>query len=175
MTATAKLISDFYTAFARRDHETMAGCYSDSATFSDPVFPKLDSDHVRAMWRMFCTRSADLAVTFSGVEADDRRGSAHWEATYTFSPTGRRVHNRIAAAFTFADGRIERHRDSFDFYNWARMALGPTGWVLGWTPALRAKVRKQAAAQLERFISDEEGRVPSSEDASPAPSAGDTA
>lgn len=150
------LIDGFYRAFAARDHAAMAACYADEATFSDPVFPHLDAREARAMWRMFCERGTDLEVTWSDVSADGSKGSARWEARYTFAPTGRRVHNRIAASFDIVDGKIVRHVDRFDFYRWARMALGPLGTALGWTPLVRRKVQRQARAQLDRFASSSE-------------------
>jgi ketosteroid isomerase-like protein len=145
-----QLITNFYSAFAAGDHGTMAAAYADDATFSDPVFPNLDADEVRAMWRMFCTSGNDIEVSFDAVQADDRAGSASWEAIYAFPKTGRRVHNKIAASFLFRDGRIVRHRDAFDLYRWTRMALGPVGVALGWTPIVKNQVRSQAAAQLRR-------------------------
>ena len=79
--------------------------------------------------------------------------SAHWEATYRFSASGRMVHNSIEAEFEFdAAGLISSHRDRFDFWRWTRQALGLPGLLLGWTPMLRAKVRAQAAKGLARFI-----------------------
>jgi len=146
-----ELISRFYSAFASGDHETMASSYTDDATFSDPVFPHLFADEVRAMWRMFCTSGNDIKVSFSDVKADDRTGSARWDAVYRFPKTGRPVHNKISASFDFRDGRIQRHEDTFDFYAWTRMALGPVGIALGWTPVVRGQVRKQAASQLHHF------------------------
>ena len=38
-------------------------------------------------------------------------GRAHWEADYTFSSTGRKVHNVIDATFEFEGGLIRAHRD----------------------------------------------------------------
>lgn len=152
MHPNAELISNFYSAFATGDHITMEGSYADRATFSDPVFPHLDADQVRAMWRMFCTSGNEITVTFSDVVADDSTGSAHWEAVYAFPKTGRTVHNRIEAGFTFADGLITSHRDTFDLYAWTRMALGPIGTALGWTPMIQTQVRKQARSQLDRFM-----------------------
>ncbi|MEL6189188.1 MAG: nuclear transport factor 2 family protein, partial [Myxococcota bacterium] len=102
----AKLIETFYTAFGNRDAETMAGCYHDDATFTDPAFVGLDANGVRNMWRMLVERGKDLEIQFSGVEADDQRGKAHWVATYTFSATGRKVKNEIDATFEFKDGKI---------------------------------------------------------------------
>lgn len=154
MDANADLVTRFYTAFAARDHETMAACYADDATFSDPVFPSLDADEVRAMWRMFCTSGNDIAVSFSDVEADDSVGSAKWEAIYVFPKTGRGVHNKIKASFRFRDGLIVHHRDDFDLYRWSRMALGPLGTALGWTPLVKNQIRAQAASQLRRFRTD---------------------
>jgi hypothetical protein len=153
MHANAQLLHDFYGAFAKRDHETMAGCYADGARFDDPVFPNLSAAEVRAMWRMLCERGADLEVVFSGIEADDERGKAHWEADYTFSATGKKVHNVIDASFRFEGGKIVRHEDVFDFWAWSRQALGAVGLLLGWTPILRNKVSGQAGAQLKKFMS----------------------
>jgi ketosteroid isomerase-like protein len=146
-----QLIDRFYSAFAAGDHTTMAACYADDARFSDPVFPDLDADGVRAMWRMFCTGGSDIQVSHTNVTADDSSGSAHWEAVYQFPKTGRRVHNKIDASFEFRDGLIVRHRDHFDFYRWSRQALGPVGLALGWTPIVKNQVRQQAAKQLSRF------------------------
>lgn len=155
MHQNAEIIHRFYAAFAARDHQTMAECYRPGAVFSDPAFPHLEGEKIAAMWRMLCLRGTDLELTFSDVEADESRGSARWEAKYTFSATGRKVHNRIAASFELADGGIVKHHDVFDFYRWTRMALGPVGTVLGWTGFLQNKVRRQAGQQLARFIARE--------------------
>ena len=147
-----ELITGFYEAFADGTYLTMEHAYADNARFSDPVFPDLSAAEVRAMWRMFCTSGNEIKVTFSDVKADDTTGSAHWEAVYAFpKPGGRTVHNVIEARFEFADNTIVRHVDSFDLNKWTRMALGPVGVLLGWTPMVKKKVRAQAAARLDSF------------------------
>jgi hypothetical protein len=84
--------------------------------------------------------------------SDITEASAHWEAHYRFSATGRLVHNRIDAAFTFdAQGLILTHRDRFDFWAWSRQALGTPGLLLGWSGFLRQKVRTQAAKSLAHY------------------------
>ncbi len=107
------------------------------------------------MWAMLCARGKDLAVEWRDVRADDRAGSAHWEARYTFSATGRPVHNVIDAEFTFRDGRIATHVDRFDFWRWSRMALGMKGALLGWSPLVRNAVRRQARRGLDAWIARE--------------------
>lgn len=104
------------------------------------------------MWRMLCARGKDLTLVFSGIQADDERGRAHWEADYTFSATGRHVHNVIDATFTFRGGKILTHTDSFDLHGWTRQALGPAGLLLGWTSFLQNKVRRTAMDGLEKFV-----------------------
>ena len=151
MHPNAQLLTDFYEAFDRHDGKAMAAAYHDDATFSDPVFPDLDAGGVRAMWQMLTSRSDDLRVEFSGIEADDTTGRAHWEAWYTFTTTGRKVHNIIDATFEFRDGKIVRHVDEFDFWRWSREALGLTGVLLGWTPIVRNKVQRTAGSQLEKW------------------------
>jgi ketosteroid isomerase-like protein len=145
------LIEKFYTAFQQRDYEGMIACYHPEIHFSDPVFTDLHGKQAGAMWHMLCKRGQDLQIVFDDIWADERNGRAHWEATYTFS-TGRKVHNVVDAAFAFQDGLIIRHQDSFDFWRWARMALGPMGWFLGWTPLVQNRVRKTALVGLEKFM-----------------------
>jgi ketosteroid isomerase-like protein len=146
------LIRRFYEAFAKRDAETMATCYAPNVRFTDPVFRELVGDRASGMWRMLTGRAHDLKVEASGFRADDREGSAHWEAHYTFSATGRKVHNVIDARFEFAEGLITRHVDTFDFWRWSRQALGPMGMVLGWSPIVRNKVCTNAAKGLDVFM-----------------------
>ncbi len=152
--ANAALIDRFYTAFAARDHAAMAACYGPDPSFSDPVFQDLRGDEVTAMWRMLCTRGTDLELEHSDVRTDGDRGSAHWDAHYTFSATGRHVHNSIDAGFVFADGLIAEHRDRFSLWRWSRQALGPVGLALGWSPPVQNKVRAQARESLREFMAD---------------------
>jgi ketosteroid isomerase-like protein len=152
----AATIERFYAAFAALDAAAMAACYAPNASFQDPVFTLEGRDNVGAMWAMLCAATRDRGreawkLEWRDVHAEGDAGAAHWEAHYLFSATGRRVHNRIDAAFRFRDGLIVEHRDRFDFWAWSRQALGMPGLLLGWTPMLRNKVRAQAATKLALF------------------------
>jgi len=151
-----KLIQKFYASFQKRDHQRMAECYHDDVEFSDPVFTELKGVRAKAMWRMLCERGKDLEITVSGISADDHAGKAHWEAIYTFSQTGRKVHNKIDATFQFSHGKIIKHQDTFDLWKWAGMALGFKGSLLGWLPAVHSTIRKGAGKSLETFIEQRE-------------------
>lgn len=146
-----ELIERFYTAFQRRDAETMVACYADDAVFSDPAFGELRGEEVRDMWRLLVARAQDLSLTFEGVDADDTNGRAHWTASYVFSQTGRPVVNRIDARFVFHDGRIVEHRDTFDLWSWMRQAMGVRGTLLGWSPLVQRAIRTQARRGLDLY------------------------
>ncbi|MBA3818811.1 MAG: nuclear transport factor 2 family protein [Deltaproteobacteria bacterium] len=147
----AQLIETFYTAFQKRDAEGMVRCYHPAIRFSDPVFHTLEGPRAGAMWRMLCERATSLEVTFRDVRADATTGSAHWEARYLFSATGRQVHNVVDAAFEFQDGKISRHADTFDLWRWAGMALGPKGRLLGWLPPIQKAIHQKAVRGLAAF------------------------
>lgn len=147
-----ELIHTFYTAFQRKDGAAMAACYDSEATFSDPVFVGLKGAQVGSMWQMLCERGKDLTLAFNNVQANDETGSAHWEADYSFSRSGRKVHNVIEAAFVFRNGKILKHTDSFDLWRWAGMALGLQGQLLGWAPPVQAAIRKNAMDGLESYM-----------------------
>jgi len=152
MHPNAQLIEKFYTAFQSRDADAMCACYHPEVTFTDPAFGTLHGAQAASMWRMLVERGKDLQVTFRDVQADETRGSAHWEARYTFSKSRRPVHNIIEAEFVFKDGLILQHTDRFSFSRWASQALGSLGALLGWTPFLQSAVRKNALRGLEKFM-----------------------
>lgn len=152
MHPNAELIERFYTSFQRRDAEGMVACYDPAIVFSDPVFQTLGGGRAGAMWRMLVGRSKDIEISFRDIQADDERGAAHWEATYTYSATGRKVHNVIDASFRFQDGRILAHQDTFDIWKWAGQALGPSGALLGWTPFMQSTIRRRAAQSLDVYM-----------------------
>ena len=148
--ANRALIERFYRAFQQRDGAAMTNLYHAQATFDDPAF-SLRGEQIGKMWRMLCSRGADLRIEFANVQADDAGGSVDWQAWYTFSASGRPVHNIIHARLRFADDLIIEHIDDFDFWRWSRQALGPAGLLLGWSSVLKRKVRNQARLALDRF------------------------
>ena len=152
MQPNAQLIEKFYSSFQSHNADGMVACYHPEITFTDPAFGTLRGAQAASMWRMLVERGKDLQVTFSNVQADDSRGSAHWEAKYPFGPKRRPVHNVIEAEFVFKDGLIFQHTDRFNFWRWSGMALGVTGTLLGWTPMIQSAVRKNALGGLEKFI-----------------------
>ena len=148
-----ELIERFYTAFQRRDAETMVACYADDVVFSDPAFGELRGDEARDMWRMLVAGAQDFSLTFDSVTADEHTGRAHWEAGYLFGQTGRPVVNRIDARFAFRDGLIVEHRDNFNLWLWMRQAMGVRGALLGWSPLVQRMLRAQARRGLSLYRS----------------------
>jgi ketosteroid isomerase-like protein len=151
MPSSVELIHGFYKAFQRRDWKKMAACYAPDATFKDEVFD-LQGPEIGAMWRMLCERGKDLKLEFSRVEGNTKSASAHWEAWYTFTPTGRKVHNVIDASFTLKGGLITRHVDSFDLHAWSAQALGAKGKLLGGLGLVKNGIRKNARKTLDSFM-----------------------
>lgn len=150
-------IERLYKAFADCNGAAMTACYAPGAHFHDPAFGDLEGDDIGAMWRMLTGRAKDLQIELRTHEADENAGTAHWVARYTFS-TGRPVVNDIRARFRFdAEARIVDHVDEFDFRNWAKQALGPSGNLVAWLPPLRRKARAKALEQLATYKRDETG------------------
>ena len=145
----------FYDAFALGDWHTMGLLYAQHATFSDPAFPSLNADEVRAMWHMLLSRAHDLSLNYNVVAESEGGARVVWVASYTFGATGRPVTNRIVTEMRFAAGRIVQQVDRFNFWRWSRQALGLPGLLLGWTPMLQAKVSKQAMSGLHKFMQQE--------------------
>jgi hypothetical protein len=155
--ANKATIERFYAAFGECNGAAMTACYAPGAHFRDPAFGDLEDGDIGAMWRMLTGRAKDLVIELHEHEAGEETGSAHWIARYTFS-TGRPVVNDIQASFRFDDaGLIVDHVDEFDFHNWAKQALGPSGHLVALLPPLRKKARAKALEQLSAYKRDETG------------------
>jgi ketosteroid isomerase-like protein len=155
--ANQATIERLYAAFGDCNGAAMTACYAPGAHFRDPAFGELEGEDIGAMWRMLTGRAKDLKIELHEHEAGEETGSAHWIARYT-SSTGRPVVNDIRASFRFdAGGLISNHVDEFDFRNWAKQALGPSGNLVAILPPLRSKVRAKALAQLTTFKREETG------------------
>jgi ketosteroid isomerase-like protein len=145
-----QLIINFYNSFAIGDAEGMIVNYADDTAFEDPAFGLLNGNDAKNMWRMLL-KNVELKVTADNIKADNDTGSADWVAVYKFSLTGREVTNKVSAKFEFKDGKITKHHDYFNFWKWAAQAFGFKGYLLGWTPLMKNKVRQQALARLSKF------------------------
>jgi hypothetical protein len=155
----------FYEAFMVRDHYTMGLLYAEHATFSDPVFPLLNARGARTMWKMLLTRAEDLGIEVKILEDSPTHASVDWVAHYTFGATGRAVVNRVHTEMAISLGRIVSQVDSFSLWRWSGQALGARGWLLGWTPLVRNKIRAQAAQSLREFARKSSARDSSQETA----------
>ena len=151
MTNMADPISAFYLAFQRLDPESMVALYHPDIIFSDPAFGTLQGQDAKDMWRMLCSRSRDLEITFSDVRATEDEGSARWKAQYTFSGTRRLVKNDIQARFKLLDGRIVSHHDAFDLRKWAQQAMGWKGYLLGGTTFFKKRLQQRTKRMLSDF------------------------
>lgn len=157
--AKEALVTEFYTAFAAQDAERMARTYHSQVVFCDPAFGVLKKEHVGNMWRMLLEPNKegikpDLSVEFSNVTASEGEGAtAHWEAKYVVG--GNKVLNKIDAAMEFAEEngelKIVKHTDVFNFWTWAKQALGVAGWLLGWSSFFQGKVSSTVNARLAKF------------------------
>ena len=148
-----EIVEKFYEALANLDGDAMADCYHKEIEFQDPAFGVLKGERAGNMWKMLCNsqKGKDFKINLTNIKCTDNEGSSNLDAYYTFSKTGRRVHNRITSSFRFKEGKIISHKDEFDLYRWSRQALGLTGYILGWTGYFKNKFQAQSLKLLERY------------------------
>lgn len=144
----ALVLEKLYTCLNDKDHAGMAACYHPDAVFRDIAFTLRGRKQIHAMWHMIS--ESDLRASFTIRRVDGRVATVELVDDYTFSATGRRVHNVIRSDFHFVDGLIIEHLDSCSALRWGVQALGPVRGVMSWlVPGAR---RKGAMAALGKFI-----------------------
>jgi hypothetical protein len=149
-------LNTFYEAFSKKDHATMRTFYKPESTFRDPVFTLSDGKQAADMWEMLCTRGKDMTMEYEILDVTDTGGKVRWEARYTFSTTGRMVHNIVESTLVLKDGKIIQHVDVFDFWRWTRQALGVPGALLGWSGFMKNKVQTTAMDGFKQFVAKKE-------------------
>lgn len=165
MSAHYNIVYSYFDAFKQLDWKTMQNCYTEEAIFLDAVMGGLYGEEIKAMWQMLLSRNKGIAITvknmeFDGEEVINSAGIAgyyckvHWDAVYTFTPTGKKVHNKIISNIRVENDKIAEQFDQFGFYRWARQAFGLTGALLGWTPFFRKKVMNKARNNLKNYIEE---------------------
>jgi limonene-1,2-epoxide hydrolase len=147
------IIEEFYEAFSNLDAENMVKHYHPDVVFWDPAFGELRAERAKNMWRMLChsQKGKGFKVKYQVIDFNTEKANAQWEAFYTFSPTGRKVHNKISASFEIENGLIIRHKDEFNLYKWSKQALGIKGYILGHTSFFSNKLRKKTNLMLSKF------------------------
>ena len=140
-----EVLTRLFTALDRHDHEAMAACYAENASFRDIAFKLEGRTRIHAMWHMIC--DGDIKTTFKIDEVDDRTAFVTVVDDYTFRAKGRKVHNVIQSRFRFKDGAIVEQQDSCDSRQWASMAIGGVGGFLAGRIPLPARREGPAHAR----------------------------
>jgi hypothetical protein len=145
----AILIERLFDALNRHDHEAMARCYHDKATFDDIAFHLRKKQRIHDMWRMICEGKSGITVQVTSIVADDRRGEARIIDKYRLDED-HPITNPITSRFSFEAGQILSQVDDCDPLAWAQQAVGGTpGWILGRSPLLRSVM---ATVKLQKFL-----------------------
>jgi len=147
------IIEEFYDAFSNLDAESMVKYYHPDVVFQDPAFGELKGARAKNMWRMLChsQKGKGFKVKYNVIDFNTNKSNAEWEAFYTFSQTGRKVHNKISASFVIENGLIVEHIDKFNLYSWSKQAMGIKGFLLGNTSFFRNKLQQKTNSLLNKF------------------------
>ncbi len=150
-----KLITRFYYSFATGKIKSMQDCYANDVVFKDPVFGELKGDRAKKMWEMLLNRNKDIDISVEDIFVGEDTGTAKWRAIYRFGKKKRKVTNMVTASFVLKDNKIIQHTDDFDFYTWAKQALGIKGFLFGWTKWFQNKVKKEVNLLLDGYIKNQ--------------------
>lgn len=147
------VITKFYHSFSEGNAKGMNECYHKDISFQDPAFGQLKGERAMKMWEMLLSnKNQHLKITFNGIEATNNKGKANWIAEYNFGAKKRKVINKVSAEFEFKDGKIFEHKDSFDLWKWSKQAMGPVGYIIGWTPFMKSKIQSTTNKRLDEFL-----------------------
>ena len=149
-----QVIKKFYSSFSEGNSNGMIECYHENVFFQDPAFGILKGDRAKKMWEMLLSqKNTDIKITFDHVTDSGDSGKVNWVAEYSYGKKRRKVINHVSANFKFQDGKIIEHIDTFDLWKWTKQAMGPVGYLLGWSSFMKNKIQKTTNSKLNKYIS----------------------
>jgi SnoaL-like domain len=163
LTHISPVVTRFFDAFAQSDWQTMARCYHDKASFSDPIYPDLREERIVYMWHQLLGGAQQsgakskpkktlgleqLKLEYRILFGDERKAQVGWTATYVVG--GRSVSNEVLSTLAIWDDKIVRHVDEYNFWRWSRQALGLTGLAFGAMPWYQRSVQRSAQSRLDQ-------------------------
>jgi hypothetical protein len=155
------VVGRFFEALALSDWQTMARCYHDKASFSDPIYPDLREERIVYMWHELLAAATDnapkekstnrlnltdLLLEYRILFGDERKAQVQWTATYRYGK--RSVRNEVLSTLAIWDDKIVRQVDEYNFWSWSRQALGLPGLVFGAMPWYQRSVQRSAQSRL---------------------------
>ncbi len=157
------VVGRFFEAFAASDWQTMARCYHDKASFSDPVYPDLREERIVYRWHQLLSAAEtstlksgsknshslnNLKLEYRVLFGDERKAQVLWTASYLYQ--NRSVSNEVLSTLAIWDDKIVRQVDEYNFWRWSRQALGLTGLAFGAMPWYQRSVQRSAQSRLEQ-------------------------
>jgi hypothetical protein len=125
---------------------------------STPIFPKLEGVQIKSVWSMIMAGARDFSVHYEILSFDETHVRVSWTALNRFSATNRPVKNQVMTELMLSsptpggnEGKILSQSDVFDFYRWARQALGMPGTLLGWMPWFQKQIQTKSSEKLASF------------------------
>ncbi|MCZ7594930.1 MAG: nuclear transport factor 2 family protein [Hyphomicrobium sp.] len=128
-----QLTERLFSALQRRDAQAAAACYHDDASFSAPIIGEVEGRNVEALWRTIFAATQNSALNFGVVDVGLTTARVEGVLAYSFISSGRGVISRFESVLHIRDQLVVRHEDTFDAWNWARMAFGSEGLMFGWS------------------------------------------
>lgn len=142
-----QILLTFFTAFAKKDLNTMLDCYHKNVIYDDVGFGQQKGEKAKAVWRFLIQNVGENAViSFSDIQTFNNTGYANWTTTYPFGK--RIITNNIKATFHFKDGKIIFHKDEYSLWKWSQQAFGIIGYLIGWSPIFRWLIRWQMKKKI---------------------------
>lgn len=133
MACVRALTERLFLALQRRDIEAAAACYHDTAVFSAPVIGVVEGRDVKTLWQAIFSNTSDSSLSFTITDIGVTSAKVEGVVAYSVTSSGRRVIHAFSTILQIRDQLVAFHEDTFDAWDWAKMAYGPAGLLFGWS------------------------------------------
>jgi len=144
MIENKNVITGLYNAYKERNPELMASFYTEDASFKDEIFGEVTGQEIPKVWEVVHSTTSNFYLYFHIVNVNKNLATVNSQLSYTFKHTGRKIDISITSIFRFENGKIRHQVDEYSLWKWASQAFGVSGFLLGWNPKFKNKIRQSA-------------------------------
>ena len=143
------IVNLFFASLKSRNIEKMMEIYHSKIIYSDPLYGLLKQEDVIKRWQLLLEENVIEDIQIMDIkEYDDEYAMAHWNCTFYYTITQKKVTLSIKSFFKIENNLIIEQSDAYRLSKFISKAYGIKGLLLGWTKFMQHRVKKTALKKI---------------------------
>ena len=145
----SEIVNEFFASLKSKNIENLKKIYHTQIMYSDPLYGLLHNEDVFKRWQFFCNENKIENIEILDIkEYDHEYAMAHWDCTFYYGITHKKVTLSIKSFFKIENNVITEQSDAYRLSKFISQAYGIKGLLFGWIKFMQHRVKRTALKNL---------------------------